>query len=111
VSLFSKVQGRCLAPAAILTVSIAFAPAAAAQQPDEPAEAEAPQADRQGEPGINSHIIVYGAAKDPASADLPAAPEDRSVPELPIVYEDEDEAEPAKVSAPADAALPASPAR
>jgi hypothetical protein len=106
MSLFSKVSA-----AAIVAAAFACAPAAAAQQqpPAQPTQVEAPDSDDRGSPGINSHIIVYGAAKDPASAAIPAAPEDESVPELPVVYEDD--ARTAKVSAPAGAALPASPAR
>jgi hypothetical protein len=105
MSLFTKVSA-----AAILTASVAFAPAAAAQpQPTQPSEVEAPDDLQDAGPGIGTRIIVYGAAKDPASAGKPAAAEDASVPELPVVYEDEADA--AKVSASAGAALPASPAR
>lgn len=109
MSLFSKAP--CLAAAAMVTASLAFAPAAAAQpQPPEPADTEAVDEDQPaGEYQIGSHILVIGASKDPASAEIPAAPEDETVPELPVVYEDE--ADTAKVSSPAGAALPASPAR
>jgi hypothetical protein len=102
MSLFTKVSA-----AAILTAAAAFAPAAAAQpQPTQPSEVEAPD-DVQDTSGIGTRIIVYGAAKDPASAGIAVA-EDETVPELPVVYEDE--AETAKVSSSAGAALPASPA-
>jgi hypothetical protein len=102
MSLFTKVSA-----AAFATAAIALAPAAMAQpQPVDPTEAEAPDEAVDG-PGIGTRIIVYGAAKDPASAGI-AAPEDKNVPELPVVYEDE--AETAKVSPSAASVLPASPA-
>ena len=109
MSLFSKTN--CLSAAALLTASLALAPAAAAQaQPPEPTQSEATQEEDQGsEYQVGSHILVIGAIKDPASAAIPAAPEDETVPALPVVYEDE--AETAKVSSPAGAAPPASPAR
>ena len=91
---------------AALAASAAFASAAAAQeQPAQPAEATQPDAEMQSETRINSHIIVYGAVKDRANAETAVA-EDESVPELPVVYEED-----AQVTAPADAAPPASPAR
>jgi|GEM_PF-3023879 len=102
MSLFSKVSAAALA-----TASLAIAPAAMAQpQPVDPAQVEAPDEAQEGT-GIGTRIIVYGAAKDPASAGI-AAPEDKNVPELPVVYEDE--AETSKVTPPAAAAPPASPA-
>ena len=89
---------RCSLAVAAL---VAFAPVATAQQqPAAPADAQP------AEPGVSSHIIVYGAAKD-RNAPTQMVAEDESVPELPVVYEDEADA---KVSAPAGAAPPASPA-
>ncbi len=110
MSLFSKVKSPHLA-AALLAASMAFSPAAAAQpQPPEPVDTEAVEEDEPVvEQEIGSHFLVIGAIKDPASAAIPAPPEDESVPELPVVYEDD--AGTAKVSPPAAAAPPASPAR
>lgn len=109
MSLFPKVRIPYIG-AAFVAALMASAPAAAAQpQPPEPADTEVVEEDEpQAEYQIGSHILVIGAIKDPASAAIPAAPEDETVPELPVVYEDE--AETAKVI-PAGAALPASPAR
>lgn len=91
---------------AVLAASAAFAPAAAAQdQPPAPAEATQPDDEMASETRINSHITVYGAARDRSKAEAAVA-EDESVPELPVVYEDDVE-----VTAPAGAAPPASPAR
>jgi hypothetical protein len=109
MSLFSKVKTPQFG-AAFLAASLAFAPAAAAQpEPAEPVDPEAVQEDEQvTDYQIGSHILVIGAAKDPASAGIPAPPEDETVPALPVVYDDEADA---KVSLPAGAAPPASPAR
>ena len=89
---------------------ITFAPADFAQQQPEPADTQVSEPDDQtvSETGVNSHIIVYGAARD-RSNPTEAVVEDESVPELPVVYEDDADA--AKVTAPAAAAPPASPAR
>jgi hypothetical protein len=114
MSLFSKVKTPTVS-AAFLAAALAFSPAATAQpqpqpQPSEPADPEAVEEDKPGvEQEIGSHFLVIGAIKDPASAGIPAAPEDETVPTLPVVYEDE--ADTAKVSPPAGAVLPASPAR
>ena len=93
---------RCSLAVATL---VAFAPVATAQQQPAPADAQ-PADQTAAEPGVSSHIIVYGAAKDPNGPTQTVA-EDETVPELPVVYEDETDS---KVSAPAGAAPPASPA-
>lgn len=77
---------------------IAFAGPAAAQsqpapdtQPQAEADAQPSEAtDVEAVPEIGSHIIVIGAIKNPADAHAAAAPEDSSVPELPVVYEGDD---------------------
>lgn len=87
---------------------VMVAPASfAQQQPDTPADTQAVQPDDPtvSDTRVNSHITVIGAVRDP-NASTEAVAEDESVPELPVVYEDDD----AKVTAAADAP-PASPAR
>jgi hypothetical protein len=74
MSLFTKVSA-----AAILTASAALAPAVAAQpQPTQPSEVEAPDDLQDAATGIGTRIIVYGAAKDPASAGMPPRPKTRA---------------------------------
>ena len=93
---------RCsLAAAALVT----FAPAAfAQQQPATPTDAEVqPDDPTVSDTRVNSHITVIGAVRD-RNAPAQTVAEDESVPELPVVYEDE-----AKVTA-AETAPPASPA-
>ena len=81
MSLFTKVSASCLA-------LVAFAPIAAAQPaPTDVAAPVEPPADAN--IGVGSHITVIGAINDPASAEMPAPPEDKNVPELPVVYEDD----------------------
>ena len=99
MSLFSKVSGSCLLAVTALAAS---APAAAQPQPAEPEAYDATAGEQ-----VSSHIIVNGAMKDPAAAET-AVQEDETIPELPVVYEDDAQA--AKVTAPAAAAPPASPA-
>ncbi len=82
MSLFSKVSGAGIAAAALL----ASAPAVA-QPPAEPAparpEMEAPTGTR--------IMTVIGAIKDQNAPQAPAAREDERVPELPVVYEADDQ--------------------
>lgn len=78
MSLFSKVS--------VAAIAALFAVAPAAAQP--PADAE-PQADPT--MGVGSRITVVGAIKDPSAPAAPATAEDENVPELPIVYEDDDQ--------------------
>lgn len=81
MSLFSKLSGSCLAAAAFVA-----APPALAQPPAEPdpATAQAPM-------GTGTRITVIGAIKDPDAAEAPVVRENESVPELPVVYEDDDQ--------------------
>ena len=93
---------RCSLAVAAL---VAFAPAAIAQQqPATPADAQVSQPDDQmSDTPVSSHITVIGAVRD-RNAPTQTVAEDESVPELPVVYEDD------ATASPADAAPPASPA-
>jgi hypothetical protein len=81
MSLFSKVSGAGIAAAALL----AFAPAAA-QPPAEPDPA--PRQEMEAPTGTRI-MTVIGAIKDPDAPQAPAVREDTRVPELPVVYEDD----------------------
>ena len=95
MSLLPKVAVSILACAAL-------AGPAAAQQPAAPAQPTAAEPDV-GDVTTGSHIIVYGAMKDPSDRATPVT-EDHSAPMLPVVYED---AKPNQAAV----APPASPAR
>ena len=84
MTLSSKVKTPLLAAAAL----VAFAPAAAAQPPAPQPDTDTTEPADEATQAVNSHIYVNGAVKDPADRGTPAA-EDRTVPELPIVYEDD----------------------
>lgn len=81
MSLFSKVSGAGIAAAALL----AFSPAAA--QPPAGADTAPPEMEA---PTGTRIMTVIGAIKDSNAVDAPAAREDRRVPELPVVYEDDE---------------------
>lgn len=92
-----------LAAAALAAAALAFPTAAAAQEADV-AAVETALADDLGEAeGDWSEMITVGGIKDPSKADL-IEMEDVSIPELPVVYEEEDEPRPATpVKSPAGA--------
>ena len=84
MTLSSKVKTHLIAATAL----VAFAPAAVAQQQSAPPSEATPPADEAAQ-GVATHITVYGAVRDRSATRTAARPADRSVPELPVVYEDD----------------------
>ena len=79
MSLFLKVSGAGIA--ALLAISPAAAQPPAEPDPMPRQEMEAPTGTR--------IMTVIGAIKDPDAVEAPTVREDASVPELPVVYEDD----------------------
>lgn len=75
---------RAAIAAAALASSAAAAPAAA-QQPAAPVEAET-----ESDFAVGEITIIVGGIKDPSDAEMVEVTQDRSVPDLPVVYEEEE---------------------
>ncbi len=85
-----RVPLRTALASAALAVAAAAAPAAA-QQPAPVAATVEPDfaAEEIAEDDLSMDVIIVGGIKDPSKAEFVEVSEDETVPELPVVYEDD----------------------
>jgi predicted Fe-S protein YdhL (DUF1289 family) len=82
-----RIPARAMVAAAALAAAAAPAPAAAQEPTVAPIEAAV---ESEAVPYDETQMIVVGGIKDPKKVELVDLDSDKSVPELPIVYEDEE---------------------